>query len=146
MTPRSENPKTKTFSMRFDPDLREALQTNVDTGKGGKAGGLSLLFHQLGYLYLGQELPPQRWHVTEGSIIDLLDELEWTLDAAVAKVERGEALDDEEIKRLESSEEAVKRLISPRLDQEPTFDRLRGLVLIGRYELFLGSLEKLLED
>lgn len=131
MTPKSDNPKTANFSMRFDPELKEALLENVDAGKGGRAGGLSLLFHRLGYLYLDLELPPQRWQVTD----DLFDELEALLEEAEG-LALTNILTDKDRKRLELAEDGLKALVAPLMAGPPTFHRLRGLVLIARYELF----------
>ncbi len=137
MTPKSEKPRNANFSMRIDPELRDKLVAVVGESKGGRAGGMSLLFHQLGYLFLGLELPPQRWSPERGA--DLLDELEWGLEEAESKVSRGESLSEEDLTRLRYQKSAL--LIMARTLPDPSYERLRGLTLLGRWDLFWSGLE-----
>ena len=133
MTPKSERPKTKAFSMRMDPDLHDQLQKVVGESKGGSAGGMSLLFHQLGYLYLGQEVPLQRWRVDLAT--DLLDEHEWAIEEVENMVSRGEKVPHDLLERLFLHKQGLLYVVS-RLPA-PGYERLRALTLIGRLEIVL---------
>ena len=137
MTPKSERPKTKAFNMRMDPALYDQLQKVVGESKGGSAGGMSLLFHRLGYLFLSKEIPPQRWCPDLGD--DLLDDLQRGLEEAESKVSRGEELSEADVTSLRYQKTALLYLVKTR--PNPSYERLRGLTLLGRWDLLWSGLE-----
>lgn len=149
--------RTGNFSMRIDESLKLALQATLDadTCKGGNTGGLSLLFHQLGVLYLGKQ-PPNGWKTDKEPLIsgggiqerandisaNVVDEYEKILINLEDKFSRrGIELDALDLDKLKDLKDWCTSLMHPRMKQHPSFEWHRGCNLIGRATVLLHEYE-----
>lgn len=141
--------QSQSYRMRLEPALKEALEATLPEKKrGGRAGGLSLLFRRLAYLYLKEPLPAQRWRedlaIPEPEPEDE-DLAELTLDdieAALVDFEQQKSLSSQDLEKaariLEFSLEPMVHALSR---ADVSFDQHRGFNLIGRFRILLFNYE-----
>lgn len=141
--------ESHSYRMRLDPTFMEELKATVpEEGRGGRAGGLSLLFRRLGHLYLRKPLPAQRWRddlgipepepQNEDIAETCLDDIEAELRPLEDKVWGAQGkLSSKELKRVQSLSRDAEALTEPKMEGPTNFDQHRGLVLVGRLRLLL---------
>lgn len=144
--------ESHSYRMRLDPSFKAELEATLPEDKpGGKAGGLSLLFRRLGYLYLRKPLPAQRWRrdldipepepLKEDLAETCLDDLESAVVYFEQKLASLRNLTAEEWSQVERMKETARGLTHPMLFKTPRFDLHRGINLIGRLDLLLFQKE-----
>lgn len=144
--------ESHSYRMRLDPAFMDELQATIpEKGRGGRAGGLSLLFRRLGHLYLRKPLPAQRWRDDLGiseepqheDIAKTFDDIETELHFLESKVWVAQKkLTPKELKRAQSLSRDAEALTEPQMKGPANFDQHRGLVLVGRLRLLLRRHEK----
>lgn len=141
--------ETKHISMRLESELKQALEETLEaeegkpSDRGGRAGGLTLLFRRLACLYLRRPLPPQRYREDEQAP-SLYRYLPKAIRAQKPSIE-DLSLDEAEgfIQKLERAAPKLGKTSKPRLfdDGELTsLDSLElGLTFLCKHHLLSGK-------
>ncbi|MCA9775125.1 MAG: hypothetical protein KC800_00350 [Candidatus Eremiobacteraeota bacterium] len=109
---------------------------------GGKAGGLSMLFRRLAWLYTDDELPQQRWENNEFRI-DSATYARDLIQKAEAMLNRnGNIPDDDKVTELEKTLEVLLKELARENNAHSCFQRLEHHSLVGRIVSILHRLGK----